>query len=426
MEKNNRTHSFQFWGTLMVLVCFMIGIVVYGGSRYSFGVFMKPMADSMGWSRTELSLAVTIHLLSYACMSPLVGRLYDTIGLRKVMICGASLLGASLCAMIFVDSLWLFYFLYGVVAAFGVNAVGRIGQATIVANWFVKRRGLMMGVTGVSIGLGTALMAPVTRQILDAFGWRNAFVAIGLLTFALVLLPILLIVKGHGRPEDRGFGVDGAPVSNPEPEEQNGAAQIVASDDWTASEALRSKAFLAIASATALGFFADYMVLLHSPADFEDRGLSGSTAVFILSIATFSGAIGRLGFGWLADRINVKTGFALLLGLQMIAMPLTIVGGTNTSILYGFAVIWGFGYGGASVFVPVAVAEYFGRSNFGAIYGGVTMVASLCAAGGGVLAGWIYDTQNSYELAWIICAIAFGSAILIMLTMGGKPDRKLC
>mgnify|MGYP000536595318 FL=1 len=124
LQDNSKTHSFQFWGALMVLVCFLIGIVVYGGSRYSFGVFMKPMAESMGWSRTEVSLAVTIHLLSYAFMSPIVGRLYDTIGLRKVMITGATLLGASLCAMTFVESLWFFYVLYGVVAAFGVNAVG--------------------------------------------------------------------------------------------------------------------------------------------------------------------------------------------------------------------------------------------------------------------------------------------------------------
>lgn len=409
----------------MVLICFLIGLVVYGGSRYSFGVFMKPMAESMGWSRTEVSLAVTIHLLSYAFLSPIVGRLYDSIGMRKVMIVGSALLSIALCSMIFVESLWLFYFLYGVVAAFGANAVGRIGQATIVANWFVKRRGLLMGITGVSIGLGTAIMAPVTRQLLDAFGWRNAFVAIGILTAVFVLLPIMLIVKGRGRPEDRGFGADGGPLTDVAADADGADTQVTAQDDWTTSEALRTKTFYALAIATGLGFMADYMVLLHSTADFEDRGLSGAAAVSILSLATLSGAAGRLGFGWLADRISVKTGFGLLLGLQLIAMPIIIMGGTDTFMLYSFAIIWGFGYGGASVFVPVAVANYFGRTSFGSIYGLITMVAGLCAAAGGVLAGWIYDTQNNYDIAWAICALAWGIAIVVMYAAGGKPDREL-
>ena len=408
----------------MVLVCLLIGIVVYGGSRYSFGVFMKPMAETMGWSRTQISLAVTIHLISYALLSPIVGRLYDTIGMRKVMITGAALLGGALCAMYWVDNLWLFYVLYGGVAAFGANAIGRIGQATIVANWFVKRRGLMMGITGVSIGLGTAIMAPVTRQVLDAFGWRIAFVVIGVLTIALVMIPILLIVKGRGKPEDRGYGADGVPLTPYNLGGQVLPEQAAPAPDWTAGAALKTKAFYAIAIATGLAFGADYLVLLHSTAAFEDRGFTGSAAVFILSLATFSGALGRLGFGWLADRVNVKTGFGLLLGMQFVAMPLIIIGGTDTLLLYSFAIIWGFGYGGASVFVPMAVAEYYGRSNFGSIYGWVTMIAALCGAGGGILGGWIFDTRNSYELAWYLCAIALGLAIIIMFTMGSKPVRK--
>ena len=422
--ERNSPNSFRFWGSLMVLLCFLIGIVVYGGSRYSFGVFMKPMAESMGWTRTQVSLAVTIHLISYALLSPIIGRLYDTIGMRKVMITGSVLLSAALCGMIFVDSLWLFYLLYGVVAAFGSNAAGRLASATIVANWFVRQRGLMMGITAVAVGVGTAIMAPVTRQLLDAFGWRMAFVAIGLLTAVLVLLPITLIVKGHGRPEDRGFGADGAALATANLSEQDLVEQVAKSDNWTTSEALRTKAFYAIAIVTGLIFIADYMVLLHSTADFEDRGLTGSTAVSLLSLITLSSVIGRIGFGLLADRINMKAGFGLFLGLQLIAMPLIIVGGTDTNLLYLFAVLFGLGYAGAAVFVPFIVADYFGTTNFGSIFGLVTMGAALSGAVGGVLGGWIFDTHNNYQLAWYFCAIAQGLAIVIIYTAGGRPRRK--
>ncbi|MFA5631745.1 MAG: MFS transporter [Porticoccaceae bacterium] len=416
--------GFRFWSTVMVLICFVLGIVVYGGGRYSFGVFMKPLAETMEWSRTQISLAVTINLICYGISSPVIGWLLDTIGARRVMISGAAIMTVSLCAMYFAHSLWMFYFLYGVASAFGANAIGRIAQASIVANWFVKRRGLMMGITALSIGLGTAIMAPVVRLFLDNYGWQLAFVAMGVMMGVLVLLPIVLLVKGQGRPEDRGFGPDGIPLEEAQAQQPGpGSRAAPAQDDWKVSEALRSKAFWAITIAMGISYMADYIVLLHGPADFEDRGHSGATAALVLSIATLASCIGRLGFGWFADRANLKLGFTLLFGLQLISTPLVIIdGGVNT--LYAFAFIWGIGYGGAAVYMPYAIAGYFGRANFSSIMGWTTMVTVFCGSIGGILGGLIHDRYQSYHLAWLCCIVFWALAIVIMLLLGGKPDKQ--
>ncbi|MFA5629930.1 MAG: MFS transporter [Porticoccaceae bacterium] len=413
--------SFRFWSTLMVIICFVLGILVYGGGRYSFGIFMKPLAETMGWSRTQVSLAVTINLICYGISSPVVGWLLDTIGARKVMVTGALLMMVSLCAMYFAHNIWMFYFLYGVVSAFGANAVGRIAQASIVANWFVKRRGLMMGVTAISIGLGTAIMAPVVRYLLDAYGWQLAFVAVGVMMGVLVLLPVLLFVKGQGRPEDRGFGPDGMPLGE---SLQTAAAPAPAAGlkggDWKVSDALRSKAFWAVTLAMGLSYTADYIVLLHGPADFEDRGYSGATAALVLATATLTSCFGRIGFGWLADYASIKLGFALMFGLQLIATPLVVIASSEI-MLYSFAVIWGVGYGGAAVLLPYAIAHYFGRSCFSAILGWATMVTVFCGSIGGIVGGLVYDNYHSYQLAWIACGVLWALAITMVLVLGGRP-----
>lgn len=418
--------SFRFYSTMMVAICLLLGIVVYGGGRYSFGVFMKPLAETMGWTRTEISLAVTINLVCYGIFSPVIGWLFDTIGARKVMISGGAILMLSLCAMYFAHNLWLFYLLYGVLSALGANAVGRISQATIVANWFVKRRGFMMGVTAVSVGLGTAIMAPVVRAILDAFGWQTAFLVVGVMVGFLVLLPIILFVKGQGRPEDRGFGPDGVPLEQAQAPSATGkgAKAPVNDADWSAGEALRSRAFWAITISMGLSYLADYIVLLHGPASFEDRGFSGTTAAFLLSMATLASCIGRLGFGWLADNVDMKIGFTLFFGFQLIATPFMILG-DSIYMLYAFAFIWGIGYGGAAVYKPYAFSVYFGRSSFSTIYGVATMMTVFFGAAGSTLGGVIYDTQKSYDAAWYFCGAIWAIAIVMMWMLGGKPERKI-
>ncbi|MFA5631744.1 MAG: MFS transporter [Porticoccaceae bacterium] len=417
--------QFNFWGTVMVAICFVTGVMVFGGGRYSFAVFMKPLSESMEWSRSQLSLAVTLNLIFYGMASPVIGWLFDTIGARKVMITGAALMTFSLCAMYFANNLWMFYVLYGVLSAFGANAIGRMSQVSIVTNWFVKRRGMMMGVTALSIGLGTAIMAPAVRLLLDTYGWRLAFAALGVMMGLLVLLPIVLFVKGQGRPEDRGFGPDGAPLSEKHDSApgNTGAARMATSDDWKVSEALRTPAFWAVSLAMGITYMGSYVFLLHGPADFEGRGFSGTTAAMVLSIGTLASCIGRLGFGWLADHAPLKTGFLIQIALHLVALPWVLLDG-GVYMLYTFAVIWGIGYGGTGVYLPYSIAYYFGRTSFGSIYGWSSLVSTFCGATGGYLGGLIYDLQGSYHIAWIGCALLWSLALILIALLANKPARR--
>lgn len=410
----------------MVGICFLTGIVAYGGGRYSFGVFMKPMTEALGWSRTQMSLGATINLIVYAVASPLVGRMLDTVGVKVTMLVGATIVGVALCAMYFCDTLWMFYLLYGVAAAVGVNMAGRIAQATIVANWFVAQRGLMLGITAVSIGLGTTVMAPAANAVLHGIGWQEAFLFLGAVFFLLAFLPVALLVKGKGWPEERGFGPDGVPLeARSARKDPSAAARADAAHDWTVGEAFRTAALWGIFIAMGLSYMADYIVLFHGVACFEDRGLSPGTAASMLAIATLVSCVGRLGFGWLADRLDIRACMALMFGFQIAAAPFIIAGGSNVGMLYAFAAVWGIGYGGLAPLLPAIAGQYFGRRNFGSIYGWVTMATIFGGAIGSTLGGWIYDTQGNYDLAWYACIGMWVVACMTVYILARKPKRKL-
>ena len=410
----------------MVGICFFTGLIAYGGGRYSFGVFLKPMTEALDWSRTQMSLGATINLMFYAIASPFVGRMMDTVGIRFTMLVGAALSTTGLSAMYFCDTLWMFYLLYGVIAAFGVNMTGRIAQATIVANWFVRRRGLMLGITAVSIGLGTTVMAPAANAILHEFKWQAAFLFLGGAFFIFVFLPVAFFIKGRGKPEDRGFGPDGATLESRFVRRR--PSETVATDalqDWTVADAFRTAALWGIFIATGLSYMADYIVLFHGVASFEDRGLSSGAAVSILATATLISTAGRLGFGWLADQVNIRTCMALMFGIQIVASPFIILGGSNLSMLYAFAAIWGIGYGGLATLMPGVASQYFGRRHFGSIYGWITMATVLGGAVGSTLGGWIYDTFGDYDLAWYLCIGMWTVACILVYTLIKKPVKKL-
>lgn len=408
----------------MVGICFITGIIAYGGGRYSFGVFMKPMSEALGWTRTEMSLGATINLITYAVASPFIGRMMDTLGIKVAMLAGTAIAGLGLCAMYFVNSLWMFYLLYGVAAALGVNMVGRIAQATIVANWFVARRGLMLGITALSIGLGTAVMAPAANAVLHGVGWQMAFLFLGGTFFVFVFLPVALLIKGKGRPEDRGFGPDGLPLDVAGVYGALGRQRIDSLDDWSVAEALRTVALWGIFLAMGLSYMADYVVLFHGVASFEDRGVSPATAASILSVATLVSCVGRLGFGWLADRLDVRMCMALMFGIQIVSAPLIIWGGTSVLMLYSFGAVWGIGYGALATLMPAISSQYFGRRNFGAIYGWITMATVLGGAVGSTFGGWVYDTRGSYDMAWYACIGMWAVALVIVYAMGRRPERK--
>jgi len=409
----------------MVGICFLTGIVAYGGGRYCFGVFIKPMTEALGWTRTQISLGATINLVCYAAASPIVGRMLDTLGIRRTVLVGVNIVGFGLCALYFTQSLWMFYFLYGIAAALGVNMVGRIPQATIVANWFVKRRGLMMGITALSIGVGTTVMAPTANAVLQSLGWQFAFLFLGALFFVFIFLPVALLVKGKGTPEDRGFGPDGAPPAEMDPDSgfATGANRPTL-DGWTARDALRTAALWGIFIAMGLSYMADYIVLFHGVPCFQDRGLPPAAATAILAFATLVSCFGRIGFGWLADRIDMRICMGLMFGIQIAACPFVMVGGADATMLYLFAGLWGIGYGALSTIMPAVSSQYFGRLQFGTIYGFVTMATVIGGAVGSTLGGWIYDVMGNYDAAWYACIAMWAAAGITVFAVVKRPDHK--
>jgi MFS family permease len=282
----------------------------------------------------------------------------------------------------------------------------------------------MMGITALSIGLGTSIMAPAANAILQGMGWQAAFLFLGTAFLVFVFLPSIIFIKGKGRPEDRGFGPDGIPL-----DVMNGSGQALASPavdvekDWTVESALRTGAFWGIFIAMGLSYMADYIILFHSVAYFEDIGLSPGLASSVLAVGTLVSCVGRVGFGWLADRVDIRICMALMLAVQIVAMPFLILGGSHLTPIYIFACVWGMGYGGLATLLPAAAGAYFGRRHFGSIFGWITMGTVLGGAIGSTLGGWIHDVRGSYDLAWYGCIAMRVAACIAVYALAKKPRK---
>ena len=166
------------------------------------GLFIKPMNESLGWSRGAISIAISLRSVFSALPGPVVGPWIDRLGPRPFMLWGAVASGLSTAALALVTQLWQFYLLYGVIGSVALIGIGNLVTGTAVAKWFVRKRGRAMGIADLGTAVGIALLIPVVELLISRYGWQGAWVALGVLTTA-VMVPAALLMRRE--PEDYGL-----------------------------------------------------------------------------------------------------------------------------------------------------------------------------------------------------------------------------
>lgn len=400
-----------FYGWWIVAVGAICLLLAGGIAFYSFGAFFAPLIDEFGWSRAQLSLAITIACV-LGLAGPLVGLLVDRYGARIVMAIGALVTGAAFALLGFTTSLWYFYVLYLVLAS-GQAGILNIPVAQVVSNWFSERRGLAIGITLTGFGLGGLTMLPLASYLISALGWRATYHLLGVL-ICIVLIPLsILIIKD--RPQDMGLLPDGrATKAGSEPPSSTG---------WTLGGALKAPAYWLIMGSLTLAYLGTASIITHVIPFLQDKGLSLQLASTILALATGVSIIGRVAAGYLADRISVKyvTIFSFLLQAGGIAL---LLGAGSMTMIWAFVIVFGLAMGGMFALEPLLISRYFGLTSFGAIYGGLWAVVALGFATGPPLAGYIFDTSGSYNLAFVLFIAATILAIALILFLRSPQPPK--
>jgi len=406
-----------YWGWYVVLGAFLILGVNYG-TRYSFGVFVKPMALEYHWSRSVISAGISIMVLAYGVGGIFAGRLADRIAPRWIITAGATLMAAGMFLTAIIRNPLQFYFTYGILGGFGAACLGVVVCNSSVGKWFIRKRGLAFGISSIGVGAGTMAMAPLAGYVVKVYGWRVGFILMGV---CVLVVGVILSqwFMGKTRPEDYGLLPDGGGGT-----ERGGDP---ASNDGSRlgpslGQVLRDSRFWILVVCYSLAVMTEMSALVHQVAYAQDLQIDKVAAASSLGMIGMASSLGRFFFGWISDRIrDAKYASALGFLLMTVGMFL-LVQTTSVAMLFAYALLFGFGYGSLATMMPFLLADRFGRHILGSAYGALTFFAAGIGGGAGpIIAGYIYDLTGSYNGAWLLNLTVL--LIVTFLILALKPRR---
>jgi len=399
-----------FWGWYIVLGAFLVMSVNYG-ARYCFGIFVKPLSVEHGWSHSVISLAATINMLIYSIGAIFVGRMLDKFAPRWIMTTGAIIAAAGFILTGFVNSPLTLYLAYGLLVGLGATGMGVVICSSSVGKWFIKMRGLAIGIATMGISFGIMTLTPLAGFLGKYFSWRAGMFILGAITLTVgVTVSQLLMRKTH--PEAYGLLPDGDKIPLPG---QISAAPAVSKISLRII--FKDSRFWTIAISQSLIVMVIMSVFVHQVAYAVDNEINSIAAASSLAAISVTGFIGQFFFGWLSDRLR-DAKYAYFLGISFLLCGMILLNyADNVRSLYLYAVIYGFGYGCIAPILPILIVDRFGRHTLGSIYGLLTFFIGFIGSLGPILGGIIYDHFGSYHYLWLINTIILALTSIIILTL---------
>ena len=408
-------HNKIFYGWYIVAACFVLCFLFAGAGFYSFSIFIKPIENEFGWSRSAIALTMSIYLIVGGLMGPVFGRLIQQYGPKRVMNVCAICAGGCFMLVSLTRSLWYFYLVYALLAM-SVCGMGVIPSSSLLANWFDKRRGRAMGISMVGISAGGLLLAPCVAMVSAAFGWKYAFLGIGLLVWCVALPVIGLVIKNH--PSEKGLLPDGWRRESDLPDVMS-KTEVGTDYGWPATAVFRSSPFWCIFSSFFLAPFAQMGVLQHQVPMIMDAGTTEAMAATVLGVTAGIGGLGKLSFGRISESWPFRYVVLLCFGLQAFAIVLLLYA-HSIFMVWLYAVLFGFSMGGVVVLMPLVVGHFWGLISYGVLLGAIWVANSLGGSLGTYLSGLIYDHWGNYNYALYLFVTAYILSIVTFF-LAGKP-----
>jgi MFS transporter, OFA family, oxalate/formate antiporter len=400
---------FYGWVILGCVCC--AGFSRQGGAVSTLTIFVEPMTQQFGWSRTAISGAVSLGGLLAALSAPALGRLLDRHGARAVLCCAILLTGLANVALSATGSLLTFYVLF-CIARMNFAGPFDLGIYGAVNNWFVARRSLTTAIATLAQMLGLVVLPLIAQFGIAVGGWRAGWLAVGFAVLAVGLIPTWLLLVGA--PEDIGLVPDRhialASVSTVLPAEPS----------FTRAEALRTPAFWLLTLFTLLAYPVQAGVSLHQAPFLIERGLPPVIAASVVSMFSLVSSAASLAFGFLPRALPVRYALAAIALLQC-AGVLVLLGVHAPMRAYLGAATYGAGIGGLMTMLPISWANYYGRRSYGAIRGLALTGQVLAQAAGPLLSGVLRDRTGSYDLS-LDCFAAI-SALAVLAALAAWPPR---
>jgi len=401
-----------FYGWWIVAGAFFLNFAGIGIIMNSMGIFIKPVSESLGFTRGGFTLYFTIAALAMMVMAPIMGKLLERYDIRLIMTLCTTMMAASFALFSQCRTLMQFY----VLAIFlGIGSAGShiIPVSMMITNWFIEKRGLAMGIVFAATGVGGLIFNPLADWIILHYSWQAAYLVFGLIIGSLSIPTAIFIVRA--RPADMGLLPYGskAALDRQAQGEQEGL---------TASQAIRSGAFWLIAAVILLIAVANMGVLHHIVPYLTDIGFSSTTAAALMSLHMIMLVLGKVLTGGLADRLGLLKSYLVCMAGLMVSIAL-LYAGRLFWVAVVFNILFGFSIAVRTVLPPLMTARVLGQKHFAVIYGFLNIFTTLGTAVGVPLSGFIFDVTKSYNMAFalyiIMCLVAAAAGIAVLRT-GGK------
>ena len=412
-EQTSRWAKGVFYGWWVLLASMSVQVITSGFTVHAFGAYIAVMKAEFGWSTTALSFAFALQQAASGFLGPVIGWLIERIGSRRVVRAGVVIFAIGVGLLSLVNSLPA---LYGAVfvIAIGAALAGFLPLNTVAVQWFERWRSTALALmqTGISVG---GLIIPIVAWALASYGWRHTAVATSLLAL-VVGIPLTFVIGNQ--PEDYDLVPDGKKY-----EPVVGEAPSLFGRDYTAKEAVKTRAFWFISFGHALALTVVFAVSAHLVLFLtSDAGFNLELAGIIVALMTAMSIVGQLLGGFLGDRFNKRliaicAMFGHAGGLLMLAY-----GGTLPWAI-AFGVVHGVSWGLRGPIMQSIRADYFGRRHFGQIMGYSSIIVTMGIVSGPLIAGSLADVFGNYQVGFTLLAgMATLGSVFFMLT---KPPEKL-
>jgi len=379
----------------LVVAGFVISFVVIGGGIDTVGIFINAIAQATDWARSGLSTGVAVGAVVAAAATPAVGAAVDRHGVRVPMLAGVILLGVGFGVLVAMQAPWHFV-AANVFLGAGFAACALLPLTVAITVLVRQRTALALGIAGTGSSVGALVLAPTMQAVVEAFGWRGGYVAMGT-AVVLTPLPFLALVLPRGR------------LARPDRADRSRSPRPSLAELGLPG----SRGLVALMVLPGLVTFA---ISVHLVPYLAGSGFSGAAAALALGATVGLSAVGKIAGGWLADRFGSLPMMRVALLLGTVALALLPAAETRL-FLAGFVALYGMAVGTYVAVTPVLARELLGEDRFGTLFGVLQLIAMLAAAAGPVAAGALFDSTGSYTEATGLWIGAMFCALLVALAM---------
>ncbi len=414
VESGTRRGIHRAWWVAAIT---MAALVAAAGFRSSTGALLEPLEAEFGWSRATTSGAVSLNLVIYGLTAPFAAALMERFGVRRVVAAALLLVALGSGLTLVMTSPWQLWLLWGFAVGVGTGSLALVFGAIVANRWFVRHRGVVVGIFSAASSTGQLVFLPAIAQLADGPGWRWAAGLVSV--FALMLTPLVWLVM-RDSPADAGttaYGAESdAPVAVPAAPSTESPARLAIR---TLRESSRSRTFWCLfLSFWICGWSTNGLIGTHFIPAAHDHGMPATTSASLLALIGVFDIVGTVASGWLTDRVDSRYllfTYYFFRGLSLLVVPWLLADTVHPS-LFVFIVFYGLDWVAT---VPPTVAlcrQHFGIERSGVVFGWVFASHMVGAGVAASFAGWVRQVNGDYFSAWMTAGgLCLGAAALCLL-----------